>query len=119
MRVELAKILLRRPDVLLLDEPTNHLDIESIQWLENFLVTKANVVVLVSHDRAFIDNVTTRTIEISMGKIYDYSVNYSHFVELRKERIEQQMRAYQNQQKQIQDTEPHEAACQDREDRGG
>ena len=105
MRVELAKILLRRPDVLLLDEPTNHLDIESIQWLENFLVTKANVVVLVSHDRAFIDNVTTRTIEISMGKIYDYSVNYSHFVELRKERIEQQMRAYQNQQKQIQDTE--------------
>ncbi|MDE6094496.1 MAG: ATP-binding cassette domain-containing protein, partial [Muribaculaceae bacterium] len=105
MRVELAKILLRRPDVLLLDEPTNHLDIESIQWLENFLVSKANVVVLVSHDRAFIDNVTTRTIEISMGKIYDYSVNYSHFVELRRERIEQQMRAYQNQQKQIQDTE--------------
>lgn len=105
MRIELAKILLRRPDVLLLDEPTNHLDIESIQWLENFLVAKANVVVLVSHDRAFIDNVTTRTIEISMGKIYDYNVNYSHFVELRKERIEQQMRAYQNQQKQIQDTE--------------
>ncbi len=105
MRVELAKILLRRPDVLLLDEPTNHLDIESIQWLENFLITKANVVVLVSHDRAFIDNVTSRTIEISLGKIYDYSVNYSRYVELRKERIEQQMRAYQNQQKQIQDTE--------------
>lgn len=105
MRIELAKLLLRRPDVLLLDEPTNHLDIESIQWLESFLTTKADAVVLVSHDRAFIDNVTNRTIEISMGKIYDYSVNYSKFVELRKERIEQQMRAYQNQQKQIQDTE--------------
>lgn len=105
MRIELAKLLLQRPDVLLLDEPTNHLDIESIQWLENFLITKAKAVVLVSHDRAFIDNVTSRTIEISLGKIYDYSVNYSHFVELRKERIEQQMRAYQNQQKQIQDTE--------------
>ena len=105
MRIELAKLLLRRPDVLLLDEPTNHLDIESIQWLENFLATKAKAVVLVSHDRAFIDNVTNRTIEISLGKIYDYAVNYSHFVELRKERIEQQMRAYQNQQKQIADTE--------------
>ena len=105
MRVELAKLLLRRPNVLLLDEPTNHLDIESIQWLENFLRTKAEAVVLVSHDRAFIDNVTNRTIEISCGKIYDYSVNYSKFVELRKERVEQQMRAYQNQQKQIQDTE--------------
>ena len=105
MRIELAKLLLRKPDVLLLDEPTNHLDIESIQWLENFLKTKANAVVLVSHDRAFIDNVTNRTIEISCGKIYDYSVNYSKFVELRKERVEQQMRAYQNQQKQIQDTE--------------
>ena len=105
MRIELAKLLLRRPDVLLLDEPTNHLDIESIQWLESFLTTKADAVVLVSHDRAFIDNVTNRTIEISMGKIYDYSVNYTKFVELRKERIEQQMRAYQNQQKQIQDTE--------------
>ncbi|MDE6692394.1 MAG: ATP-binding cassette domain-containing protein, partial [Muribaculaceae bacterium] len=105
MRIELAKILLRHPDVLLLDEPTNHLDIESIQWLENFLITKAKAVVLVSHDRAFIDNVTNRTIEISLGKIYDYAVNYSHFVELRKERIEQQMRAFQNQQKQIQDTE--------------
>lgn len=105
MRIELAKILLARPDVLLLDEPTNHLDIESIQWLENFLITKAKAVVLVSHDRAFIDNVTSRTIEISLGKIYDYAVNYSHFLELRKERIEQQMRAYQNQQKEIKDTE--------------
>jgi ATP-binding cassette subfamily F protein 3 len=105
MRIELAKLLLQRPDVLLLDEPTNHLDIESIQWLEQFLATKANAVVLVSHDRAFIDNVTNRTIEISCGKIYDYSVNYSRFVELRKERIEQQQRAYQNQQKEIADTE--------------
>ncbi len=105
MRIELAKLLLTRPDVLLLDEPTNHLDIESIQWLENFLITKANAVVLVSHDRAFIDNVTSRTIEISLGKIYDYSVNYSKYVTLRQERLEQQMRAYQNQQKQIQDTE--------------
>ncbi len=105
MRIELAKLLLRRTDVLLLDEPTNHLDIESIQWLEQFLATKANAVMLVSHDRAFIDNVTNRTIEISCGKIYDYSVNYSKFVELRKERIAQQMRAYQNQQKEIADTE--------------
>ena len=105
MRIELAKLLLTRPDVLLLDEPTNHLDIESIQWLEQFLVTKAKAVVLVSHDRAFIDNVTNRTIEISLGKIYDYAVKYSKFVELRNERVEQQMRAYQNQQKQIQDTE--------------
>ena len=105
MRIEPAKILLRHPDVLLLDEPTNHLDIESIQWLEQFLVSKAKAVVLVSHDRAFIDNVTSRTIEISMGKIYDYAVNYSKFVALRAERIEQQMRAYRNQQKQIADTE--------------
>ncbi|MDE6715328.1 MAG: ATP-binding cassette domain-containing protein, partial [Muribaculaceae bacterium] len=105
MRIELAKLLLRKPDVLLLDEPTNHLDIESIQWLENFLISKSNAVVLVSHDRAFIDNVTNRTIEISCGKIYDYKVNYSKFVDLRKERVEQQMRAYLNQQKQIQDTE--------------
>lgn len=105
MRIELAKLLLTHPDVLLLDEPTNHLDIESIQWLEQFLINKANAVVLVSHDRAFIDNVTNRTIEISLGKIYDYSVNYSKFVELRKERIEQQMRAYLNQQKQIAETE--------------
>lgn len=105
MRIELAKLLLRRPDVLLLDEPTNHLDIESIQWLENFLVTKAGAVVLVSHDRAFIDNVTNRTIEISLGKIYDYAVNYSKYVSLRAERLEQQMRAYQNQQKMIKETE--------------
>ena len=105
MRVELAKLLLQHPDVLLLDEPTNHLDIESIQWLEQFLATKAKAVVLVSHDRAFIDNVTNRTIEISCGKIYDYAVNYSKFVELRKERIEQQTRAYLNQQKEIADTE--------------
>ncbi len=105
MRIELAKLLLTRPDVLLLDEPTNHLDIESIQWIENFLITKAGAVVLVSHDRAFIDNVTNRTIEISLGKIYDYAVNYSKYVVLRQERLEQQMRAYQNQQKQIQDTE--------------
>ena len=105
MRIELAKLLLRKPDVLLLDEPTNHLDIESIQWLENFLKTKADAVMLVSHDRAFIDNVTNRTIEISCGKIYDYSVNYSKFEELRKERVEQQMRAYLNQQKEIKDIE--------------
>ena len=105
MRIKLAKLLLTHPDVLLLDEPTNHLDIESIQWLENFLITKANAVVLVSHDRAFIDNVTNRTIEISLGKIYDYAVNYSKYVVLHQERIEQQMRAYQNQQKQIQETE--------------
>lgn len=103
MRVELAKLLLRRPDVLLLDEPTNHLDIESIQWLERFLQQKARAVVLVSHDRAFLDNVTKRTIEISCGKIYDYKVNYSRFVALREERIEQQTRAYENQQKQIAD----------------
>ncbi|MFT4072612.1 MAG: ABC-F family ATP-binding cassette domain-containing protein [Dysgonamonadaceae bacterium] len=105
MRIELAKLLLRRPDVLLLDEPTNHLDIESIQWLENFLANKANTVILVSHDRAFLDAVTQRTIEITLGRIYDYKVNYSKYVELRKERREQQLRAYENQQKQIQQTE--------------
>lgn len=105
MRVEIAKLLLCRPDVLLLDEPTNHLDIESIQWLENILKTCRGALLLVSHDRAFIDNVTTRTIEISLGKIYDYQVNYSHFVQLRQERLEQQRRAYENQQKMIQDTE--------------
>lgn len=105
MRIELAKLLLMRPDVLLLDEPTNHLDIESIQWLETFLKQKANVVVLVSHDRAFIDNVTNRTLEISCGKVCDYQVNYSKYVVLHQERIEQQMRAYENQQKQIQQTE--------------
>ena len=105
MRIELAKLLLRRPDVLLLDEPTNHLDIESIQWLESFLSTRANAVMVVSHDRAFINNVTTCTIEISCGKIYDYKVPYDEFVRLRKERREQQLRAYENQQKMIQDTE--------------
>ena len=105
MRIELAKLLMRRPDALLLDEPTNHLDIESIQWLENFLATRCNAVVLVSHDRAFINNVTTRTIEITCGRIYDYKVPYDEFVKLRKERREQQLRAYENQQKQIQDTE--------------
>ncbi len=103
MRIELAKILLRHPDVLLLDEPTNHLDIESIQWLENFLKTYAGAVMLVSHDRAFINNVTNRTIEISCGKIYDYKVTYDEFVKLRKERREQQIRAYENQQKEIQE----------------
>ena len=105
MRLEIAKLLLTRPDVLLLDEPTNHLDIDSIQWLETFLANYHGAVMVVSHDRAFIDNVTSRTIEISLGKIYDYNVNYSHFVELRKERLEQQMRAYENQQKLIHDTE--------------
>lgn len=103
MRVELAKILLQKPDLLLLDEPTNHLDIESIQWLEQFLQTKARAVMLVSHDRAFLDNVTHRTIEISCGKAYDYKVSYTPYTELRKERVEQQMRAYENQQKQIAD----------------
>lgn len=105
MRIELAKLLLQHPDVLLLDEPTNHLDIESIQWLESFLASKSSAVILVSHDRAFLDNVTNRTIEISLGKIYDYAVPYTKFVNLRKERIEQQLRAYQNQQKTIKDTE--------------
>jgi ATP-binding cassette subfamily F protein 3 len=105
MRVELAKILLQRPDVLLLDEPTNHLDIESIQWLENFLTTSNSAILLVSHDRAFIDAVTGRTLEISLGKIYDYNVHYSKYLELRIERHEQQVRAYENQQKLIQETE--------------
>lgn len=105
MRIELAKILLQSPEVLLLDEPTNHLDIESIQWLENFLITSNSAVLLVSHDRAFIDAVTNRTIEISLGKIYDYNVNYSKYVQLRIERHEQQVRAYENQQKMIADTE--------------
>ena len=105
MRIELAKILLSHPDLLLLDEPTNHLDIESTQWLEDFLKSSPSAVLMVSHDRAFIDNVCNRTIEITLGRIYDYNVNYSKFVELRKERHEQQVRAYQNQQKMIQDTE--------------
>ncbi|MDR1331938.1 MAG: ATP-binding cassette domain-containing protein, partial [Tannerella sp.] len=105
MRIELAKLLLGRPDVLLLDEPTNHLDIESIQWLESFLATHGGAVILVSHDRAFINNTTTRTLEIELGKIYDYRVRYSEYVNLRRERREQQLRAYGNQQKKIADTE--------------
>ncbi|MCR4920951.1 MAG: ABC-F family ATP-binding cassette domain-containing protein [Bacteroidaceae bacterium] len=103
MRIELAKLLLQRPDVLLLDEPTNHLDILSIRWLETFLSTRANAVVLVSHDRAFINNVTNRTLEISCGRIYDYKVKYDEYVRLRAERREQQLRAYENQQKEIAD----------------
>lgn len=103
MRIELAKLLLQHPDVLLLDEPTNHLDIESIQWLEQFLSTRAGAVVLVSHDRAFINNVTNRTLEISCGRVYDYKVKYDEYVTLRAERREQQLRAYENQQKEIED----------------
>ena len=105
MRIELAKILLLKPDLLLLDEPTNHLDIESIQWLEQWLLQSGSAVLLVSHDRAFLDNVTNRTIEISLGRIYDYQVSYTQFMQLRKERHEQQVRAYENQQKMIQETE--------------
>ncbi len=105
MRIELAKVLLQKPDLLLLDEPTNHLDIESIQWLENFLINYFGAVVLVSHDKAFLDNITNRTIEISLGKIYDYKANYTKYLELRVERREQQQRAYENQQKMIKDTE--------------
>ena len=104
MRIELAKILLRKPDVILLDEPTNHLDIESIQWLEDFLVESAKAVIVISHDRAFVDHITTRTIEVTMGRIYDYKVNYSHYLELRKERREQQQKQYEEQQKMIQET---------------
>lgn len=103
MRIELAKILLRRPDLLLLDEPTNHLDIESIQWLESFIMNSGGALLLVSHDRAFLDNVTTRTIEINCGRINDYKVNYSQYILLREERLQQQLRAYENQQKQIAD----------------
>jgi len=105
MRIEIAKILLQNPNVLLLDEPTNHLDIESIQWLEGFLKEYPGAIILISHDRAFLDNITDRTIEISLGNIYDYGVSYSKFVELKKERQEQQMAAYRNQQKMIDDTE--------------
>ncbi len=105
MRIELAKLLLLKPDIFLLDEPTNHLDIESIQWLEDFLRNYNGAIILVSHDRAFLDNVTNRTIEISIGRIYDYKANYSKYVELRAERREQQMAAYRNQQKLIQETE--------------
>ena len=105
MRIELAKILLSKPDIFLLDEPTNHLDIESIQWLEDFLKDYSGAVVIISHDKAFLDHVTNRTIEIVLGKIYDYKANYSKYLELRQERFEQQMNAYKNQQKMIEDTE--------------
>lgn len=104
MRIELAKMLLKNPDVLLLDEPTNHLDIDSIQWLENFLVENGKAVVVISHDRTFVDNITTRTIEVTMGRIYDYKVNYSKYLELRKERRIQQQKAYDEQQKMIAET---------------
>ena len=104
MRIELAKLLLKNPDVLLLDEPTNHLDIESIQWLEDFIRTSAKAVVVISHDRKFVDSITTRTIEVTMGRIYDYKASYSHYLELRKERREQQQKQYEEQQKMIQET---------------
>ncbi|MCH7409122.1 ATP-binding cassette domain-containing protein [Belliella sp. DSM 111904] len=104
MRIELAKILLQKPDLILLDEPTNHLDIESIQWLEEFLTEKAKAVVVISHDRAFVDNITNRTIEVTMGRIYDYKAKYSHYLELRKERREQQQKQYDEQQKFIAET---------------
>ena len=99
MRIELAKILLQKPDLILLDEPTNHMDIESIQWLEDFLVNSAKAVMVISHDRAFVDAITTRTIEVTMGRIYDYKASYSHYLELRKERREQQQKQYEEQQK--------------------
>lgn len=104
MRIELAKLLLKKPDILLLDEPTNHLDIESIQWLEDFLIDNGQAVVVISHDRAFVDHITTRTIEVTMGRIYDYKVNYSQYLQLRKERREQQQKAYDEQQKMIAET---------------
>ena len=104
MRIELAKILLQKPDLILLDEPTNHMDIESIQWLEDFLINSAKAVIIISHDRAFVDNITTRTVEVTMGRIYDYKVNYSHYLELRKERREQQQKAFDEQQRFIADT---------------
>ncbi|WP_430412678.1 ABC-F family ATP-binding cassette domain-containing protein [Kordia sp.] len=105
MRIELAKILLQKPDLILLDEPTNHIDIESVIWLEDFLVNKANAVMVISHDRAFIDNITNRTIEVTMGRIYDYKANYSHYLELRKDRRAHQIKAYQEQQKYIADNQ--------------
>jgi len=105
MRIELAKILLRNPDVILLDEPTNHLDIDSIQWFEDFLINAGKAVVLISHDKTFVDNVTTRTIEVTMGRIYDYKATYSHYLELRKERREQQQKQYEEQQKMIAETQ--------------
>lgn len=104
MRIELAKILLQKPDLILLDEPTNHMDIESIQWLEEFLINQAKAVIVISHDRAFVDNITNRTIEVTMGRIYDYKVNYTQYLQLRKERREQQQKAYEEQQKQIAET---------------
>jgi ATP-binding cassette, subfamily F, member 3 len=103
MRIELAKILLQKPDLILLDEPTNHLDIESVQWLEDFLINNAKAVIVISHDKAFVDNLTNRTIEITMGRIYDYKTNYSHYLQLRKERREQQQKQFDDQQKQIAD----------------
>lgn len=104
MRIELAKMLLREPDLILLDEPTNHLDIESIQWLENFLINSAKAVIVISHDRAFVDNITNRTIEVTLGRIYDYKAKYSHYLELRRERREQQQKQYDDQQKMIAET---------------
>ena len=104
MRIELAKLLLKKPDVLLLDEPTNHLDIESIQWLEDFLIDNGQAVVVISHDRAFVDHITTRTIEVTMGRIYDYKVNYSSYLQLRQERRVQQQKAFDEQQKMIAET---------------
>lgn len=104
MRIELAKILLKKPDLILLDEPTNHMDIESIQWLEEFLLNSAKAVIVISHDRAFVDNITNRTIEVTMGRIYDYKAKYSHYLELRKERRQHQLKAYEEQQRFIADT---------------
>lgn len=104
MRIELAKILLQKPDLILLDEPTNHMDIESIQWLEDFLINSAKAVIVISHDRAFVDNITNRTIEVTMGRIYDYKAKYSHYLELRKDRRTHQLKAYEEQQKMIAET---------------
>ncbi len=104
MRIELAKILLQKPDLILLDEPTNHIDIESVIWLEDFLVNKAKAVLVISHDKAFIDNITNRTIEVTMGRIYDYKANYSHYLELRKERREHQLKAFKEQEKKIEES---------------
>jgi len=105
MRIELAKILLQKPDLILLDEPTNHIDIESVIWLEDFLVNKAKAVMVISHDRAFIDNITNRTVEVTMGRIYDYKANYSHYLELRADRRATQLKAYKEQQKWIAEQE--------------
>jgi ATP-binding cassette subfamily F protein 3 len=105
MRIELAKILLQNPDLILLDEPTNHMDIESIQWLEDFLINSAKAVIVISHDRAFVDNITNRTIEVTMGRIYDYKVPYTHYLQLRKERLEQQQKQFNDQQKMIAETQ--------------